>query len=91
MEAVNTGTKFPLILHGPHRNRRIQQFFCFMRIRCRGNVFTGPLTSNDKGYTQTYREQGDFISLSLFFAYFSNFEKLIGGLSDHYEITLLSV
>jgi hypothetical protein len=43
---------FYLIQHGLHRKGRIQQFFyCCVFIRCRRNVFTEPLPSNDKGYT----------------------------------------
>jgi hypothetical protein len=38
---------FPLIRHGPHRRRHVQQCFCCMCIRCRGNVFTEPLPNND--------------------------------------------
>jgi hypothetical protein len=42
--------KFPFIRHGPHRKRRVQQFFnCCVYIRCSGNVLTEPLSSNDKG------------------------------------------
>jgi hypothetical protein len=34
-------------LHGPSRKHRFQQYFyCCMRIRCRGNVFTEPLFRN---------------------------------------------
>jgi hypothetical protein len=48
---------FPLTRHGPHRKRRVQQFvYCCVCIRCRGNVFTEPMTGNDKGihiHTQT--------------------------------------
>jgi hypothetical protein len=41
---------FPLIRHGPQRKRRAQQlFYCYVRIRCCGNVFTEPLPSNDMG------------------------------------------
>jgi hypothetical protein len=41
---------FPLIRHGLHRKRRIQQFFyCCVCIRCSGNVSTEPLTNNDSG------------------------------------------
>jgi hypothetical protein len=33
-------TAFPLTRHGPHRTRRVQQFFyCCVRIRCHGNMF----------------------------------------------------
>jgi hypothetical protein len=36
--------------HGTYRRRCVQQFFyCCLFIRCRGNVFTEPLPSNDKG------------------------------------------
>jgi hypothetical protein len=39
-----------LIRHGPNRKRRVQQFFySFVCIRCHGNVFTEPLSSNDRG------------------------------------------
>jgi hypothetical protein len=38
---------FPLVGHRPHRKRRVQQFLYCMCIRCRGNVFTEPLPSND--------------------------------------------
>jgi hypothetical protein len=38
------------IRHGPHRKRRVQQFFyCCVCIRYRGNVSTEPLPSNDRG------------------------------------------
>jgi hypothetical protein len=41
---------FPLIRHGPHRKRRVQQFFyCCVCIRCRGKVFIEPLPSNVSG------------------------------------------
>jgi hypothetical protein len=40
---------FPLTGHGQHRKRRVQQFFyCCVCIRCRGNVFTEPLPSNNR-------------------------------------------
>jgi hypothetical protein len=40
----------PLIRHGPHWKRRVQQFFsCCVCIRYRGNVSTEPLPSNDRG------------------------------------------
>jgi hypothetical protein len=33
---------FPLIWHGPHRKRYVQQlFYCCVCIRCRGNAFNG--------------------------------------------------
>jgi hypothetical protein len=41
--------------HGPHIKRRIEQF-----PRCRGNVFTEPLPSNNKGlHGQTHRHSFD--------------------------------
>jgi hypothetical protein len=44
----------PFIRHGPHRKRRVQQFFYCVYICCRGNVFTEPLPSSSKGiHTQT--------------------------------------
>jgi hypothetical protein len=48
---------FPLIWHGSHRKRRFQQFFyCYVCIRCRGNVLIEPLHSKDKGIRiQTHR------------------------------------
>jgi hypothetical protein len=44
------GKNFPLVRHEPHIKRRVQQYFyCCVCIRCRGNVFTEPLPSSDKG------------------------------------------
>jgi hypothetical protein len=50
-------TYFPLVRHGPHRKRRIQQFLsCCACIRCRGKVFNPAFASNDKGtHVQTHR------------------------------------
>jgi hypothetical protein len=39
---------FPLIPHGPHRNRHIHQFFYCLCIRWSGNVLTEPLLSNNR-------------------------------------------
>jgi hypothetical protein len=52
---------FPFIWHVSHRKRRVQQFFyCCVRIRCRGNVFTQPLPSNGKGiHIEIHRLMGD--------------------------------
>jgi hypothetical protein len=36
-----------LIRHGPHRKHRMQQFYYCMCIRCRANVFTEALPSNN--------------------------------------------
>jgi hypothetical protein len=51
---------FTLIRHGLHRKRLVQQFFyCCVCIRCRGNVFTEPLLSDDRGiHIQTHRLVG---------------------------------
>jgi hypothetical protein len=51
---------FPFIRHGPHRKRRVRQFYyCCVCILCRGNVFTGPLPSNDRGiHIQIHRLMG---------------------------------
>jgi hypothetical protein len=38
---------FPLIGQGSHRKRRV--FYCCVCIRCRENVFTETLPSNDRG------------------------------------------
>jgi hypothetical protein len=46
---------YDLIRHGPHKKRRVQQFCCCVCIRCRGNVFTDPLPSNNTGiHIQTH-------------------------------------
>jgi hypothetical protein len=43
-------TYFPLIRQAPHRKWRVKQFlYCCVCIRCRCNVFTQPLPSNNKG------------------------------------------
>jgi hypothetical protein len=45
-----TNRLLPLIWHGPHWKRRVQQFFyCCVCIRYRGNVSTQPLPSNHRG------------------------------------------
>jgi hypothetical protein len=51
---------FPLILRGPHRKGRVQQlFYCYVCVCCRGNVFTEPLPSSDKGiHIRTHRLRG---------------------------------
>jgi hypothetical protein len=51
---------FCLIRHGPHTKRCVQQFFYFcLCIRSRGNVFTEPLPSNDRGiHIQAHRLMG---------------------------------
>jgi hypothetical protein len=50
-------TYFPLILHGLHRERRVQWFFYYcMCIRCHSNVNTEPLPSNGRRiYIQAHR------------------------------------
>jgi hypothetical protein len=50
---------FPFIRHGPHRRRCVQQFYCCVCIRCRGNFCTEPLPSNNRGiHIQTQRLMG---------------------------------
>jgi hypothetical protein len=51
---------FPRIRHGPHRKRRVQDFFCcFVCIRCRFSFRTESLPSNDRGvHIQTHRLMG---------------------------------
>jgi hypothetical protein len=49
----------PLIRHGSHRKRRVQQFFyCCVCIHCHGNVFTETLPSNERRYTYEHRLMG---------------------------------
>jgi hypothetical protein len=44
-----TNRLLSLIRHGPHWKRRVQQFFyCYVCIRCRGNISIEPLPSNDR-------------------------------------------
>jgi hypothetical protein len=41
---------YPLIRHGRHRNRRVQQFlYCCVCVRCSVNVSTEPMPSNKRG------------------------------------------
>jgi hypothetical protein len=63
-----TNCLLPLIRHGPHRKRRVQQFFyCCVCIRGRDEVFIEGLPSNEccltviAGgiHTQAHRQQGD--------------------------------
>jgi hypothetical protein len=51
---------FPLIRHGPHRKQCAQQFlYCCMCSRCRNNVFTELLHSNNtRIHVQTHRLMG---------------------------------
>jgi hypothetical protein len=44
-----------LIPHELHRKQRVQQIlYCFVYIRCRGNVLSEPFSSNvRRGYTST--------------------------------------
>jgi hypothetical protein len=50
---------FHLTRHGPHRKRRIQQFYSCLCIGCRDNVFTEPLPNNDRRiHIQTHRLLG---------------------------------
>jgi hypothetical protein len=82
---------FPLI-HQPHRKRRVQQFFYYcVCICCRGNVFTEPLPSNDRGiHIQAYwwkgfmkyaeeMGSGAMIYIPSFIKIGSGIQTLIGG------------
>jgi hypothetical protein len=57
---------FPLKWHGPHRKWRLQQFFyCCVCIRCRDNIFTEPLSSNDSRiHIQTHKLMGGIYEVS---------------------------
>jgi hypothetical protein len=55
------------IWRGRHRKRRVLQFcFCFVCIRCRGNMLTEFLCGNFRE-GQSHRQKNDFISLLSFF------------------------
>jgi hypothetical protein len=59
---------FLLIRHGPHIKQHVQEFFCRICIRCRGNVFTEPSPSNDRGmyiHTDTHTDGRDLWSTPL--------------------------
>jgi hypothetical protein len=84
-----------MIRHGPRRKRRVQQFFyCCVCISCRGNVFTEPLPSNDRGiHIQTHRLMGGIYEarrcgelrchdIPSFIQIGSGIQKLIGGYTD---------
>jgi hypothetical protein len=91
----------PLIKHEPHGKRCVQQLFSFcMCIRCRGNVFTEPLPSNDRGYTCRHTDwwevfmkyaveidSGAMIYIPSFINIDSVFRKLIGGYTDSMVIS----
>jgi hypothetical protein len=55
-----TNRILPLIRHGPHRKRQVQQFvYGCVCIRYHGKVFSEPLPSNDMGiHIQTQRLMG---------------------------------
>jgi hypothetical protein len=79
--------------HGPHRKRRLRHsFYYFVCIRCRGNVLTKPLPSNDKRiHTQKHRLMGGIYEVgrwdgfryhdvyTIFIKIGSAIQKLIGG------------
>jgi hypothetical protein len=58
LNILQTNKKFweglSLKRHGLHRKWRVQRFFCYLCICCRGNVFTEP--SNDRGYTYRHTD-----------------------------------
>jgi hypothetical protein len=58
---------FPMIRRGPHIKWRVQRFFySCLCIHCRGNVFTEPLPSNDKGINiHTHRLMGGIYEVHL--------------------------
>jgi hypothetical protein len=45
-------------IHWPHRKWRAQQFYGYLRIPCRRNVFPEPMPSNDEGNTHVYMYKG---------------------------------
>jgi hypothetical protein len=49
-----------LLRNAPHTKRRVHEFlYCWMCIRCRGNVFTERLPKNEiETHMQTYRLMG---------------------------------
>jgi hypothetical protein len=91
-----TNRLFSLIRHGPHRKRRVSQFFyCCVYIRCCGNVFTEPLPSNDMGYIYRHTDwweglmkhavkmaSGAMIYLPTPIKISSGFQKWIRGYTD---------
>jgi hypothetical protein len=51
---TDRSTDSPLIRHGPYRKRRVHKvFYCYVCIRCSGNVFTELSPSNDRRDTHT--------------------------------------
>jgi hypothetical protein len=66
-----------LIRHGPHRKRRVQQFFhCWVSICYRGNVFTDPLPSSDRGiFTEALPSNDKRIHIQT--------QRLMGGIFDY--------
>jgi hypothetical protein len=89
-----TNPLLSLIRHGPHWKRRVQQFYCCVCIRYRGNVPTEPLPSNAKGIhiqTYTHTDWWDFFNYAVktgssaviyvpsFIKIGSGIQKLIGG------------
>jgi hypothetical protein len=57
-----TNRLLSLIRHGPHWKRRVHQFFyCCVCILYASNVYTEPLPSNDRRYTQRQMGGEDFL------------------------------
>jgi hypothetical protein len=89
---------FPLIRHEPRRTQRLQQFFyCRVCIRCRGEIYTEPLPSNDRGYTYRQTHERDLGSTLLIRAQLSRhiyqvsgIQKLIGWTPRHTESMVMS-
>jgi hypothetical protein len=96
---------FPLIWHGPHRKRHVQQlFYCWWCFRCSGNVFTEPLPNNVRGMNiQTYRLTGEIYEARRWYGFTCHFiyipsvikigsgiQKLIRGIHrQHGDLTSL--
>jgi hypothetical protein len=91
---------FPSIRHGPHRKRRVRQFFYYcVSIRCRGNCFTEPLASNNR-YTYRHTDSwkiftkyavqmgsGVVIYVPSFIKIGSAIQKLMGG--DKHKLSFI--
>jgi hypothetical protein len=69
-------TDFPLVRHGPHKNDVSNNSFFVARIRCRGNVLTGPLPTTDR---ETPRLMGGIYEV-----------RRWAGLRYHHTVTILS-
>jgi hypothetical protein len=87
----------PLVRHGLNRRWRVHKFFyCCVCIRCHSNVFTEPLSSNNKGiHIQTHTDgrylwitplrwaSGAMIYIPSFIKIVLRIQKLMGGEGGH--------